>query len=168
MNKIWYTDGACSGNPGSGGCAAIEFDNNIITNIYYEFSSDTTNNREELKAILYVVKLAAEDPSNEYIIYTDSMYCVNTINDWMFTWVNNDWKNSKNEIIKNLDLIEQLWKLFKTPFFNVELKKVPGHSNIIGNELVDLLAKNKLDKFYNLIKINKINNLYGNIIENMI
>ena len=34
MDKIWYTDGACSGNPGSGGCAAIECNNNIITTLF--------------------------------------------------------------------------------------------------------------------------------------
>lgn len=174
MNKIFYTDGSSKGNPGPGGWGALELnistsqtmgeyiDRYTLIQYHNEQCSDTTNNREELKAILYVAQLAAEDPDNEYIIYTDSLYCVNTINNWMYTWAKNDWLNSKKKPAENLDLIQPLWKLFSTPFFNAQVKKVQGHSNIIGNELADCLATNKMTKFEQIIKDNHIYNAQAN------
>ena len=73
MNKlIFYTDGACSGNPGPGGYGVVCLDKCYSQTIsqyierytinykYFKYSKNTTNNREELKAILHVLKLAAE------------------------------------------------------------------------------------------------------------
>lgn len=168
MNKIFYTDGSSKGNPGPGGYGVIELntclsqtmmeyvERHTLVQCHREDCPETTNNREELKAILYVAELAAADPDNEYIIYTDSLYCVNTINNWMYGWAKNNWLNSKKKPAENLDLIKPLWKLFNSPFFNAQVKKIPGHSNVIGNELADRLATGKIEEFKMLLTTNNI------------
>lgn len=168
MKKLFYTDGSSKGNPGPGGFGVVElniydsqtYDNYIkritLVQCHREDCPNTTNNREELKAILYVVELAAKDPDNKYFIYTDSMYCVNIINNWMWNWAKNDWLTSKKKPVENLDLIKPLWKYFNTPFFNVVVSKVPGHQGEIGNELADKLAIGDIKSFKTLLSSNLI------------
>lgn len=151
-NKIFYTDGACKGNPGPGGYGVVEMKDNKILYEYSEYCDNTTNNREELKAILHVFELAAADPDNQYIIYSDSSYAVNIINDWIFTWVKNNWINSKGNQIENLDLILNLYKYVTINFFNCQVKKCKAHCNNIGNELADALATNNQKKYDKLKK----------------
>ena len=86
--NILFTDGACSKNPGPGGFGVVVLDENeqLITT-HAEYCDQTTNNREELKAILwaflrYGVPAAADTPPP--IVYSDSAYCVNTLTSWMF------------------------------------------------------------------------------------
>ena len=163
MSKwIFYTDGACKGNPGPGGFGVVEIvtvyretytdyiESNSIGFKHSEFCDETTNNREELKAILTVFELAAADKDTTYIIYSDSAYAVNIINDWIFKWAKNNWVNSKGNIVENLDLIQTLYKYISIEFFNCQVCKISGHSGVVGNELADALATN------NLVKYNKI------------
>lgn len=154
--KTWYTDGSCKGNPGPGGWAAVSIDNNIAR-FLYGYEDHTTNNRMELQGILELCKLAERDSLTEYIIYSDSSYCVDTINSWMWAWAKNDWKLiGKEQSVENLDLIQPLYEYFKRPFFNVAVRKVPGHANVLGNELADRLACNKINEFYNMLEKNNI------------
>ena len=97
----------------------------------------------ELMAILIALKHI--DNSGEVgflkpVIYSDSAYCVNLINDWMYKWEQNGWKRPKNQEVKNLDIIKQIYELADI----AELRKVPGHSGIQWNEYVDKLAKNEI------------------------
>ena len=92
--RYLYTDGACKGNPGPGGFGVVDFQDNIIYCQYKENCEQTTNNREELKAILHAFEMAEDYPDVTFIIYSDSAYCVNMLNDWIWTWAKNDWKNS--------------------------------------------------------------------------
>ena len=151
-NKIFYTDGACKGNPGPGGYGVVEMKDNKILYEYSEYCDNTTNNREELKAILHVFELAAADKSNTYIIYSDSSYAVNIINDWIFTWVKNNWINSKGNQVENLDLILNLYKYVTINFFNCQVKKCTAHVGEVGNELADALATNNQSKYNKLKK----------------
>ncbi len=85
---------------------------------------------------------AMEHGKNEFIkptIYTDSAYCYNIINNWMFSWARNGWKRPKNQEIKNLNIIKKIYEL--APLYDV--KKVNGHVGIIGNEIADQLATGK-------------------------
>ena len=174
MVKTFYTDGACSGNPGPGGFGVIElkevqirkkdnwgnwstdFYQTYIEYIYNEQCEQTTNNRMELKAILHVFKLAAADPDNKYIIYSDSAYAVNMINSWIWTWSKNNWKNSKKQIVENIDLVKELYNYLNINFFNCQVLKCDGHSGNVGNELADALATNNGNKFDKIIKQNNI------------
>jgi len=74
------------------------------------------------------------------IIYSDSAYCVNLINDWMYKWQQNGWHRPKNQEVKNLEIIKEIYTLAHL----AEIRKVPGHSGIKWNEYVDKLATGKI------------------------
>ena len=159
--KIFFTDGSCRKNPGPGGYGVVSLilENEqlkINTYISKQTEEQTTNNREEIKAILEVFRMAAEDGENQYIIYSDSAYCVNMINDWIWNWAKNNWLNSKKVRVENYDLVLQLYSYISKDFFNCQIKKCSGHSSIIGNELADALATNNLNKFKKIVKDNLI------------
>lgn len=160
MTKHWYTDGACSGNPGPGGWSAVRFEDNDIIQVTTEYLYNTTNNRCELMALLYVVKLAAADKDNKYIIYSDSTYAINCITMWMYNWANNGWQNSKKKTVENLDLIKEFYSLMSFPLPNVEFVKVRGHDGDLGNEIADSFAARNKTKYLTLIKKNNIEESY--------
>lgn len=140
---IFYTDGACSGNPGPGGFGvAIYNDDGSLNSTYSEQCDNTTNNREEIKAILYVMQIYGEPwcEGARPLVYSDSAYCVNMFNDWIFKWANNNWKRSKNQEILNLDLVKKYYLLYEQGH-RIDLRKVNGHHGIEGNEIADALAK---------------------------
>lgn len=155
--RIFYTDGSCQGNPGLGGWAFVELNTIEKTLTEYDFKNNienTTNNRMELMAILAVCELIDRDYNYDntlYIIYSDSAYCVNLINTWMWNWAKNNWRNSKKEEIANKDLVLKLYEYFSRPFFRAEIKKVEGHKNIFGNEVADRLATGKLNEVIKLL-----------------
>ena len=146
MNKYYYTDGACSGNPGPGGFGVVQYENDEIKYAYNEQCKDTTNNREETKAVIHVLKIAANDLKNQYIVYSDSAYVVNMCNNWIWTWAKNNWKNSKKKLVENIDLVKEIYSYLSREFFNVEIKKVKGHDTVIGNLLADAYATNDISK----------------------
>jgi len=143
MNKTYYTDGSAKGNGtinSSGGFGIVEIDqNNNILWQYQDFKSPTTNNEMELMAILYALNHIKENNEEGFfkpIIYSDSAYCVNLINEWMYNWEKNGWKRTKNEPVKNLEIIKQIYEIAKI----ADIRKVKGHSGNIWNEYVDKLA----------------------------
>lgn len=148
MNYIAYTDGSCLSNPGFGGYAHIiisENGNKIKTSGYRE---DTTNNRMELYAILNAIETIENlsTPAVKYkstiTIYTDSSYCVNTINlGWLYNWKKNGWKNKANQEVKNKDLWKRMDNILENTLYKIELVKVKGHSGNRYNEIVDKMAK---------------------------
>ena len=138
-----YTDGACIGNPGPGGWAAI-----ILTegNKKEIFGGEklTTNNRMELiaaiKALEYCVEKEDKRPSLKQIeIYTDSTYVKEGITVWINTWEKNNWKTADKQNVKNVDLWKKLKELVK--FNKIEWNWIKGHSNEPMNDLADKLAK---------------------------
>lgn len=145
-----YTDGSANPNPGPGGFGVVVLDNteNFVYNLYRESSEKTTNNREELKAILYALKnYGATILDDEFIeipiVYSDSAYAINTYNDWMWKWASNDWIKSDGAKAENLDIIQEYYDLWNQGF-RIELKKVTGHSDVKGNILADRLAADKI------------------------
>ncbi len=155
MNYL-YTDGACKGNPGPGGFGVVAFENNTIYLQYKEQCEQTTNNREELKAILHAFQIAEGAPNETFIVYSDSAYCVNMLNDWIWTWARNGWKNSKKKEVENIDLVKQLYNYISKDFFNCQVVKVSGHDGNIGNELADALATFNKNKYFKLIEKHSI------------
>lgn len=161
--RTFYTDGSCQGNPGLGGWGFVELNNVEKTLVGYDYQNNienTTNNRMELEAILAVCELIGRDivyDSTDYIIYSDSAYCVNLINKWMWNWAKHNWYNSKKEEIANKDLILKLYDHFSRPFYRVEIKKIPGHSNNFGNELADRLATGKINEVEKLLENSNYN-----------
>ena len=134
MIKI-YTDGACSGNPGKGGWAAVILNGNSIEKISGS-AENTTNNRMELMALISALKFV-KDQNLE--IFTDSKYAKDGIEKWIINWKKNGWKTSNKEDVKNKDLWLDLYNLNKS--LNVKWIWVKAHAGNPLNEEVDLLAK---------------------------
>ena len=138
-----YTDGACVGNPGPGGWAAIILMENGEKKIFGG-EKLTTNNRMELtatiKALEYCNKQEGKQPSLKHIeIYTDSTYVKEGITIWIESWEKNNWKTVSKKNVKNVDLWKKLKELVKSS--SIEWKWVKGHSNDPMNDLADELAK---------------------------
>lgn len=145
-----YVDGSASPNPGKGGFGVVVInENNEIETCYAHYEDETTNNRQELKAILYTLIRWGEKLSDLNwhdsipVVYSDSSYAVNTFNNWMFSWKNNGWKKSDNQIPENLDLIEAYYNLYENGY-RIDLRKIKGHAGELGNELADRLATRKM------------------------
>ena len=150
---------------GDGGYAVVILLNNTIEYSYSMQLANVTNNQMELQAILHAFKhIISKNPEEDFVIYCDSAYCVNICNDWIFTWAKNNWINSKKEEIKNIDLIKELYSYLKIDFPNFKIEKIPGHSNILGNELADALCSNNEAKFAKIKKENNIRDKYDFII----
>ena len=151
---VIYTDGSCTGNGkavNSGGFGVIVVDNNenLLFN-YNKRCENTTNNREELKAILYSflqygINIYNEDNFNKEIpiVYSDSNYCVQTFNEWMFAWANKGWIKSDKQTPENLDLIKAYYDWYQKGY-RIDLRKVKGHAGNKWNEVADQLATGKL------------------------
>lgn len=142
MKVTIYTDGSARGNPdGPGGYGTvIQFIDSKGQLHEREFSAGykkTTNNRMELMAA--IVGLEALTKSCQVDLYSDSQYLVKAFNDrWIDGWLRNNWKNSKKEPVKNIDLWKRLLDA-KAPH-EVNFIWVKGHAGHPGNERCDLLA----------------------------
>ena len=141
---IIYTDGStrpCNPGPGGFGVVVLDDNENLIFT-YSEHEDYTTNNRQELKAILWAfLKYGCADGPYENIpiIYTDSAYCMNTFTSWMFNWADNGWVKADGKTPENLDLIQPFYKHWQNGY-RVKIKKVKGHSKNKWNEMADKLA----------------------------
>ena len=145
---VIYTDGSCRKNgqvESSGGFGVVVVDNNEnIIKTYREDENPTTNNRMELKAILWAFFNYGIKPDDDWeqeipVVYSDSAYCVNTFNEWMWAWAKNGWRKSNKQIPENLDLITQYYEYWNKGY-RIELRKVKGHADNKWNNLADLLA----------------------------
>jgi ribonuclease HI len=130
-----YTDGACSGNPGKGGWAAVIIEDKNERTISGS-EPLTTNNRMELSAVINALK---EVGSAELNIYTDSKYVKNGIESWIKNWKINGWMTAAKQPVKNKDLWLELDTLVSEKV--IGWKWVKGHSNDHYNTTVDEAAR---------------------------
>ena len=143
---VIYTDGSCSGNGkeinfGGFGIVVLDNDGNIITT-YSKAANNTTNNREELKAILFAMLRYGK--SDCPIVYSDSAYAVNTLTNWMFNWASNGWiKATDKRPPENLDLIQAYYEWYQKGY-RIDLRKVKGHANDKWNVMADGLATGRI------------------------
>ena len=143
VNVTIYTDGACSGNPGSGGYGTIlvYVDGNGVKHEkeLSEGFSSVTNNQMELMAVIVGLE-ALKKPANVTVI-SDSKYVVDAFNEhWLEGWIKKGWKTSGKSPVKNAELWQRLIKA-KEPH-NVEFVWVKGHAGHEYNERCDTLAVN--------------------------
>ena len=134
-----YTDGACSGNPGPGGWAAV-----LIYNAHrVELSGgqvETTNNRMELTAAIEALRALKEPCAVD--LYTDSIYLKRGITEWLPNWKRNNWKRRSGKRllpVKNVDLWKMLDHLVGK--HKVTFHWVEGHAGDAENERCDQLAR---------------------------
>jgi len=131
-----YTDGACSGNPGPGGWAAILLFKDKVKEIYGA-EPETTNNRMEMTAAIKGLE-ALKFPCRVKLS-SDSAYLINGFNNgWLDNWQKNGWKNSRKEPVENRDLWERLLELSR--IHDIQWLKVKGHADNKYNNRCDELA----------------------------
>ena len=119
-----YVDGSSRGNPGDGGFGVVIINNNKLEYAFNEQFNNVTNNQMELRAIIHALELIKERyPEEEVIIHSDSAYCVNMCNNWIWTWSKNDWKNSKKQRVENYELVRKIWKFVYLEFTNFQIVK---------------------------------------------
>jgi ribonuclease HI len=137
LTVVVYTDGACRGNPGPGGWAALIFDGAEELAVSGA-EAHTTNQRMELRAA--IEGLAAIAGIRQVALYTDSSYVMNCFRDkWWEKWERNGWLGSTKQPVTNRDLWERL--IAETRRHAVGWHKVKGHSGHPLNDRVDLLAR---------------------------
>jgi len=137
-----YTDGACSGNPGPGGWAAVLIYKGMKKEIS-GFEENTTNNRMELKAAIEGLK-ALKRPC-KVNLYSDSSYLINAFNEgWIEKWQKNNWLKSDKTPVENQDLWKELLEVSKP--HQINWIKVKGHSDNEYNNLCDRLATEQIKK----------------------
>ena len=137
-----FTDGACLGNPGPGGWAAL---------LRYKGTEKelaggeamTTNTRMELVAVIEGLKSLTRGCT--VTVFTDSQYVQKGITEWIHSWKRKGWKTADKKPVKNADLWQALdeARLGHT----VTWTWVRGHSGHTENERVDVLARAEAEKF---------------------
>ena len=130
-----YTDGACRGNPGPGGWAALL----RMGDKEREISggeTPTTNNRMELTAAIRALE-ALKRPCRVQL-HTDSQYVRDGITKWIHGWQRNGWKTSDKKPVKNAELWQEL--IDAAARHRIEWHWVKGHSGHPENDRVDALA----------------------------
>lgn len=141
-----HTDGACSGNPGPGGWAAILVFGDIEKELS-GFEQHTTNNRMELMAVIR--GLEALNRPCRVRLHSDSAYLVSAFNlGWIDNWQKNGWKNAAGNAVSNPDLWKRLLKAMEP--HDVTLIKVKGHSDDEMNNRCDKMAVNEIKQNTNV------------------
>jgi ribonuclease HI len=136
-----YTDGACRGNPGPGGWAALLIAGERRKEVSGAEGA-TTNNRMELKAA--IEGLSALKRRCKVLLYTDSKYVLQGITEWLPQWKLRGWRTAARAPVKNQDLWEQLDAAATAQ--DIQWHWVKGHSGHDGNEYVDALANRAIEQ----------------------
>ena len=135
-----YTDGACRGNPGRGGWAALlrsgEHEREISG-----AEPLTTNNRMELTAVIRALEALKRPVAAR--VFTDSEYVRRGVTEWLAAWKARGWRTADRKPVKNQDLWQRLDEL--RAGHRIEWHWVPGHAGVPGNERVDRLANLAID-----------------------
>jgi ribonuclease HI len=137
-----HTDGACLGNPGPGGWAAL---------LRYRGKERelaggeplTTNNRMELMAAIVALETLSE--ACAIVLHTDSQYVRQGITEWMPAWLRRNWKTAGGDLVKNRDLWERLHAACVR--HRIDWRWVKGHSGDPDNDRVDELARDQALNF---------------------
>ena len=130
-----YTDGACKGNPGPGGWGALLICNGQEKELFGG-ERNTTNNRMELTAVIRALE-ALKQPSRVRL-YTDSLYVMKGIQEWIHSWKRNGWRTADKKDVKNKELWVELDELRRK--HEIEWHWVKGHAGHPENERADALA----------------------------
>ena len=133
-----HTDGACLGNPGPGGWAALLRYKGLERKVAGA-EAHTTNNRMELMAAITALETLSEPC--QIVLHTDSQYVRKGITEWMPGWVRRQWKTAGGDPVKNRDLWERLHAAAQ--LHTIDWRWVKGHSGDPDNERVDVLARNQ-------------------------
>lgn len=139
-----HTDGACIGNPGPGGCAAIlrrvsHTGETLKLRRLKRHDPDTTNNRMELQAVLLALDKLADGETAPVTIISDSRYLVDGMTKYLENWRRNGWWNAEGKPVKNRDLWESIAEGSRR--LSIQWTWIKAHAGDPLNEEVDRLAR---------------------------
>jgi ribonuclease HI len=132
------TDGACKGNPGPGGWAALIIRDDGVEELGGH-EPHTTNNRMELRAA--IEGLQNVPPNVAVQVVTDSTYLLNGITKWLRGWLRRGWKTVNGKPVENSDLWQRLAALVSERNEQVQWQHVYGHTGDPANERANALAQ---------------------------
>ncbi|MCX8051250.1 MAG: ribonuclease HI [Chlorobi bacterium] len=139
-----YTDGACIGNPGPGGWAAIIRDRKGHERVVSGSARSTTNNRMELRAALEALRQLPVGKQVRVLLRADSRHLVDAITKgWAARWRQQGWKRNRHERAENTDLWAQLLDELERRTVVVEWTK--AHNGDPLNERCDAIARNEAE-----------------------
>jgi ribonuclease HI len=140
-STIIFTDGACTGNPGPGGWAAVVVTPDGTVREWGGGNPATTNNRMEMMGALMGLRSLEAPHPNPVVLYTDSTYVIRGITQWIWGWRTRGWKNAEGKEVSNKDLwIELSRELTRLKPLEIEWKYVRGHTGVPGNERCDVIS----------------------------
>jgi ribonuclease HI len=131
-----FTDGASSGNPGPGGWGAIILRPDGWVKELGGGAASTTNNRMEMTAAIESIETLNEAEPIE--VYTDSLYLIKGITEWIENWQKNNWISTQGNPIANIDLWQDLAQTIAGR--QIQWRHVRGHTGVPGNERADEIA----------------------------
>lgn len=131
-----FTDGACSGNPGPGGWAAI-LRYGATEKELSGGEAETTNNRMEMMGVIAGLEALKRPVTVEVV--TDSRYIVDGMSKWLKGWMAKGWKTASGDPVKNQDLWQRL--LAAAAPHQVSYHWIRGHTGHPENERCDALAR---------------------------
>ncbi len=138
-----FTDGGCEPNPGEAGSGMALYRNNTLETLWYGlYTPQGTNNTAELNALnqaLIQAKKEQDSGMTKVVIFCDSKYAIQCITQWAEGWQKNGWKRAGGEI-KNLSLIQEIFKRYQILKSFVQILHVNGHVGVEGNELADRMS----------------------------
>jgi ribonuclease HI len=132
---IIYTDGGCDPNPGRGAWAALVMIDGKETELSGAEPA-TTNNRMELTAAIHALR--SLKTSSQVDLYTDSIYLMKGITEWISKWLVKNWRGSNGPVLN-----KELWQslLTETARHSIKWHWVKGHSTNRYNQRVDALVQ---------------------------
>lgn len=133
---VIYTDGACSGNPGPGGWGSVMLYNGHRRELSGG-DDETTNNRMEMMAVIQALETLKRPCRVK--IFTDSVYVMKGITEWIVQWKKRQWKTAAKKPVKNVELWQRLEQAISR--HDVAWAWVKGHSGVPENERADELAR---------------------------
>ena len=141
-----FCDGACRGNPGESGFGVVVYSGGNVYRYAGGYLSSGTNNIAELMALKTALTIADNlGSSKKVVIKTDSQYSKNVVLQWAAGWERNGWKK-KGGLIKNLELIQEIYALYNKLSDRVSIEYVKAHCGIEGNEEADRMANMAVDR----------------------
>lgn len=143
VDVIAYTDGGCRGNPGPGAWAFVLINAGRGTALERTGGEPlTTNNRMELLGAIEALR-ALKRPGLRVRLHSDSQYVIKCVTEWIDGWKRRGWKKKEGEL-KNVDLLQEIDRL--AALHTIDWQWVRGHAGNRGNERVDLLANEAMDR----------------------
>src|SRR3712207_4143235 len=102
--SLVWTDGACSGNPGPGGWAAVVVAPHLPQPVeLHGGAPHTTNNRMEYTAALEGLRWLPD--GSHVCIVTDSRLMLDSLTKWIHGWKRKGWRTAGGDPVKNQDLV---------------------------------------------------------------